>query len=109
MRLPTAASSPASSAITSAKLAPFQPSTSGSVARGYPPPPAPTPPPARRRSRPSLCSRHRRPHRPRQDGVGEGPHRGRPRPLGGREAPWHHDRPPLPPPPVGGPPPGQRC
>src|SRR5439155_23909338 len=67
--LPIAASSPASCATTSARLAPSPPSISGSVARGPPRPPL--------QSHPPLRNRHRRPHRPRQDGARKGPHRRR--------------------------------
>src|SRR2546430_10005285 len=65
----TAASSPDLSATISPRLAHFPPWTSGSVARGCPPRPLAL------RSPPPLRNRHRRSHRPREDGPSEGPHR----------------------------------
>src|SRR5213593_1625225 len=93
----TAASSPDLSATTSPRPAHFPPWTSGSVARGCPPPP----PSLALPSRPPLPHWDRRSHRPRQDGLGEGPHRRRYRPLGGGEAAGHHHRPRLRAPPAG--------
>src|SRR3989442_12378641 len=83
----TAASSPDLSATISPRLAHFPPWTSGSVARGCPPRPLAL------RSPPPLRNRHRRSHRPREDGPSEGPHRRRYRPLGGGEATGHHHGP----------------
>src|SRR5881409_959246 len=72
----TAASLPGSSGTTWTTRASSPRSISGSATHGRPPP-----------SRPPLRNRHRRAHRPRQDGPGQGPDRRRHRPLGGGEAP----------------------